>query len=138
MRALPEEQLYFLHDIMTMAMFILCCIIVFIGSTIKNNKHKTFISYALISFSLIQEFVDYANRILFDEQYDFTLSTDLPLHFCVIGFYFSIFGIYMAISTKRFNKKGEIVFQETKDENFENHGLNILTYGENPEAIDRR
>ena len=39
--------------------------------------------------------------------YDFKLSTDLPLQFCVIGFYFSIFGIYMTVSKKKFNPKLE-------------------------------
>ena len=35
---------------------------------------------------------DYINRIFLDELYNFKLSTDLPLQFCVIGFYFSLFG----------------------------------------------
>jgi len=103
MKTLPAVQLYFLHDIMTILMSTLCAIIVCCGLFIKNTKHKRFISCLLIGFAIGQECLDYANRIIFDKLYSFTLATDMPLQFCTIGFYFSIFGIYMVISHKKFN-----------------------------------
>ena len=107
MRTLPPEQLYLLHDYLTGVMIIACIIIVYLGITINNSKYKAYISYGLISFALVQEILDYLNRIFLDELYDFKLSTDLPLQFCVIGFYFSIFGIYMATTDKNFSPKLE-------------------------------
>jgi len=107
MKNLPLDQLYFLHNSLTVFMIGACLIIIFLGVTIKARWKKLFISYGLISFCIIQEILDYLNRIFFDELYSFKFSTDLPLHFCVIGFYFSIFGIYMAISHKKFNSKLE-------------------------------
>ena len=105
MKTLPPEQLYLLHDCLTGAMIILCLIIIYLGITIKNNNYKRYISCGLIFFAIIQEILDYLNRIFFDKLYDFKLSTDLPLQFCIIGFYFSIFGIYMAISNRNFSSK---------------------------------
>lgn len=107
MKTLSPDQLYFYHDSLTIFMAVICLIIVYLGLTIKNQHYKKYISYGLISFALLQEMLDYSNRIFFDKLYDFKLSTDLPLQFCVIGFYFSIFGIYMATSDKKFNPKIE-------------------------------
>jgi len=107
MKTLPAEQLYFLHNSLTIFMIGVCLIIIYLGITIKDHKNKIYISYGLISFAILQEILDYLNRFFFDELYDFKLSTDLPLQFCVIGFYFSIFGIYMAISDKKFSPKFE-------------------------------
>ena len=104
---LPDNQLYFLHDSLSAVMLLIAFMIVYLGLTLQNNNYKKYISYGLISFALLQELVDYINRIFLDELYDFSLSTDLPLQFCVIGFYFSIFGIYMAISKRKFNAKLE-------------------------------
>ena len=101
------DQLYFLHNSLTLVMIVSWFVIIYLGFTIKSAKHKLYISYALIGFAFSQEILDYLNRIFFDELYDFKLGTDLPLQFCVIGFYFSIFGIYMAISNKKFNFKLE-------------------------------
>ena len=107
MKVLQAEQLYFLHNAMTGFMVAMCFLIVFLSFKIKNQKHKMYVSYLLISFSILQECLDYANRLLFDQLYDFKISTDLPLQFCTIGFYFSVFGIYMAVSNKKFNAKLE-------------------------------
>ena len=107
MKTLPDSQLYFLHDAMTILMAIICLSVVCFGLVIKSSYHKSLISYILIAFAVAQEIVDYTNRIIFDEKYNFQLSTDLPLQFCTIGFYFSIFGIYIAVSKKKFNKKIE-------------------------------
>jgi len=107
METLDHQQLYFLHNSLTLFMIGVWFVIIYLGVTIKNTKCKLYISYGLISFAIFQEILDYLNRIFFDDLYDFTLATDLPLQFCVIGFYFSIFGIYMAITDKKFNAKIE-------------------------------
>jgi len=107
MQPLQSEQLYYLHDTLTIFMVFIWLTIVYLGLVLNNNKYKTYISYGLIGFAIIQEILDYINRIFLDELYDFKLSTDLPLQFCIIGFYFSLFGIYMSISKKKFNPKLE-------------------------------
>ena len=54
----------------------------------SNNKHK--ISMGIILFCLIQESIDYINRMFLDQSYTFTVQKDLPfLQFCQISFYFS-------------------------------------------------
>ena len=107
MKTLSAEQLYYYHDTLTVFMIGVCLFISYLGFSIKNNNYIKYISYGLISFAIAQEILDYTNRIFFDELYHFKLSIDLPLQFCVIGFYFSIFGIYMATSDKKFNSKFE-------------------------------
>tara|TARA_B100001996_G_scaffold299212_1_gene239614 strand:- start:4573 stop:5241 length:669 start_codon:yes stop_codon:yes gene_type:complete len=79
----------------------------FIGYKLKNQKTITKISYGLIGFSILQEIMDYTNRIFLDELYVISLSTDLPLQFCSIGYYFSIIGIIMSVSEKKYNIKFE-------------------------------
>ena len=79
----------------------------FIGYKLKNQKTITKISYGLIVFSILQEIMDYTNRIFLDELYVISLSADLPLQFCSIGYYFSIIGIIMSISEKKYNIKFE-------------------------------
>ena len=90
MKPLTSEQLYFYHDSLTIVMVVCWVIISWVGYNIKNNTLKTKISYCLIGFALFQEVLDYINRIFLDELYDFKLSTDFPLQFCIIGFYFSL------------------------------------------------
>ena len=107
MKTLPPEQLYYLHDLLTYIMIGLCLIISYAGFKIKAPRLKIQISLVIIIFCVTQEILDYLNRIFFDELYIFSLGTDLPLQFCVIGFYFSIFGIIMAIADKSFNPKLE-------------------------------
>jgi len=79
----------------------------FIGYKLKNKVIITKISYGLIGFSIVQEIVDYINRIYLDELYIISLSSDLPLQFCSIGYYFSVFGIIMVVSNKKYNIKFE-------------------------------
>jgi len=107
MKTLMADQLYFYHNSLTVFMIGVWIIIIYLGIKLKDDNSKMYISYALISFCFLQEILDYINRIFLDAMYDFKLSTDLPLQFCVIGFYFSILGIYMAVSKKKFNPKLE-------------------------------
>ena len=67
MKTLPANQLHFFHDSLTIFMIGVCLVICYLGITIKDSRLKTYISYGLISFAIMQEILDYLNRIFFDE-----------------------------------------------------------------------
>ena len=107
MKTLLPENLYYLHNILSIIMLLMCMFIAYCGYKIKNQQYKKNISYGLIFFACSQEILDYLNRFFFDELYMISLSVDLPLQFCSLGFYFSLFGIIMAVSSHKFNVKFE-------------------------------
>ncbi len=107
MKPLSTELLYYFHNLLTFVMIGVWIVFSFIGYKLKNQKTITKISYGLIGFSILQEIMDYTNRIFLDELYVISLSTDLPLQFCSIGYYFSIIGIIMSVSEKKYNIKFE-------------------------------
>ena len=107
MNPLSDELLYYYHNQLTIVMVLLWFIISYLGYSIKNNKLKIQISYTLILFSLLQEILDWLNRIYFDSEYTLSLRSDLPLQYCIFGFYFSIIGIYLATRKKKNNPKVE-------------------------------
>jgi len=107
MKPLSPELLYYFHNLLTSIMIGIWILFSFIGYKLKNKVIITKISYGLIGFSIIQEIIDYINRIYLDELYIISLSTDLPLQFCSIGYYFSVFGIIMVVSNKKYNIKFE-------------------------------
>ncbi len=107
MKSLSPELLYYFHNLLTTIMIGMWILFSFIGYKLKNKVIITKISYGLIGFSIVQEIVDYINRIYLDELYIISLSSDLPLQFCSIGYYFSVFGIIMVVSNKKYNIKFE-------------------------------
>ena len=107
MKPLSPELLYYFHTLLTSIMIGTWILFSFIGYKLKNKVIITKISYGLIGFSIIQEIIDYINRIYLDELYILSLSADLPLQFCSIGYYFSVFGIIMVVSNKKYNIKFE-------------------------------
>ena len=107
MKPLSAELLYYFHNLLTLIMMGVWIVFSFIGYKLKNQKTITKISYGLIGFSILQEIMDYTNRIFLDELYVISLSADLPLQFCSIGYYFSIIGIIMSVSEKKYNIKFE-------------------------------
>ena len=107
MKPLSTELLYYFHNLLTFIMIGVWIVFSFIGYKLKNQKTITKISYGLIGFSILQEIMDYTNRIFLDELYVISLSADLPLQFCSIGYYFSIIGIIMSVSEKKYNIKFE-------------------------------
>jgi len=107
MKPLSPELLYYFHNLLTSIMIGIWILFSFIGYKLKNKVIITKISYGLIGFSIIQEIIDYINRIYLDELYILSLSADLPLQFCSIGYYFSVFGIIMVVSNKKYNIKFE-------------------------------
>ena len=107
MHPLSPEELYYYHNLLTIIMIFFWVAISFLGYKAKNKEFIKKISYGLISFSIIQEILDYINRFFLDELYTISLASDLPLQFCSIGYYFSLFGIIMVISNKKYNIKFE-------------------------------
>ena len=107
MKPLSPELLYYFHNLLTFIMIGVWIIFSFIGYKLKNQKIITKISYGLVGFSITQEMMDYVNRIFLDELYVISLSADLPLQFCSIGYYFSVLGIILSISKKKYNIKFE-------------------------------
>jgi len=107
MDTLSPEKLYYYHSLLTIIMIFVWGFFSFVGFKTQNKKVIKNISYGLISFSIIQEILDYFNRIFLDELYTISFVSDLPLHFCSIGYYFSLSGIIMAVSYKKYNRKFE-------------------------------
>ena len=107
MKPLDPDLLYYYHNSLTIVMVCLWIVFSFIGYKIQNKYIVYKITYGLIIFSVLQEILDYVNRIFLDELYVLSFKSDLPLQFCSIGYYFSLFGLIMVISDKKFNQKFE-------------------------------
>ena len=65
-----------------------------------RKKNIVFYSYLLLFVGIIQEAIDYMNRFFLDAQYHISWQRDLPLHFCHLGLYFSLFCIYKCINNR--------------------------------------
>jgi len=108
---LSDELLIYYHDNLTLFMIVAWFVFSFVGYKIKNQKTITKISYYLIGFSIFQEILDWFNRIYLDTEYAVSWRADLPLQFCVMGFYFSIIGICLAERSKqKFSKIQQFLF----------------------------
>ena len=76
------------------------------GYKLKSQKFKYDISIWIIIACLIQEFIDFINRIFLDSNYVFSIQQDLPLlQFCQISFYFSLLCIFIARKNINDNNK---------------------------------
>ena len=91
MKPLDPDLLYYYHNSLTIVMVCLWIVFSFIGYKIQNKYIVYKITYGLIIFSVLQEILDYVNRIFLDELYVLSFTSDLPLQFCSIGYYFSLF-----------------------------------------------
>ena len=107
MKMLSYDELYIYHNQTTMLMVIVWALVSYLGYKLTNDRHKQRISYTIVAFGLAQEALDYINRIFLDQAYSMSLNTDLPLHFCHFGFYFSLAGIIMAVKNSQVNPKIE-------------------------------
>ena len=107
MATLTPEQLYMHHNQLAGLMIIVWVVFSYLGYKIKDIKQKQYISYGIIIFAILEEILDYTNRIFLDEAYTLSLKADLPLHFCQFGFYFSLVGVFIAASNKSINPKVE-------------------------------
>jgi len=107
MKPLEPELLYYYHNSLTLFMLGVWLIFSFIGYTFNKRPIIRKISYGLIIFSILQEFLDYINRIYLDELYTLSFASDLPLQFCSIGYYFSLLALIMVVKEHKYNKKIE-------------------------------
>ena len=72
------------------------------GHRLKNQEIKRKFSIWIIMGCLIQESMDFMNRIFLDPNYIFSIQRDLPLlQFCQISFYFSL--LCMVFTRKKIN-----------------------------------
>jgi len=101
MKPLSDDLLYYYHDCLTFFMVFAWIIISYAGFTIKDRKIKKKISYFLISFAFMQEILDWVNRFFLDQEYVVSFRSDLPLQYCIFGFYFSIAAVYLAARNKK-------------------------------------
>ena len=69
MHPLSPEKLYYYHNLLTIIMVFFWITISYLGINIKNKNLITKISYCLIGFSVIQEILDYLNRLFIDESF---------------------------------------------------------------------
>ena len=89
--SIPLDNKYFYHNIISLFMLMVWIIVGLKGYNLKDLSIKSKISMYLITFSLLQEIVDFINRIFLDPNYLFSVQRDLPfLLFCQISFYFSL------------------------------------------------
>ena len=107
MKPLEPELLYYYHNSLTLFMLGVWLIFSYIGHTFNKRPIIRKISYGLIIFSILQEILDYINRIYLDELYTLSFASDLPLQFCSIGYYFSLLALIMVVKEHKYNKKIE-------------------------------
>jgi len=100
---------YYYHNILSFIMLLVWVFIFLKGYSLNNKKSRNKISIYIIIFCLFQEIVDFINRIFLDQNYTFSIITDLPLlQFCQISFYFSIVCILLSRKEIKFHKKYSI------------------------------
>ena len=88
---------YYYHNLLSFFMLGAWIYIGFKGYKLKNKQSIVKISKWIIIFCLLQECLDFANRIFLDPLYLFSIQRDLPfLQFCQISFYFSLLCIYLS------------------------------------------
>ena len=87
---------YYYHNLLSIFMLGLWVCIGFKGYSLKNQEIKHKISAYIIIGCLMQESIDFINRIFLDPNYTFSIQRDLPLlQFCQISFYFSLLCIFL-------------------------------------------
>ena len=88
---------YFYHLIISVIMLVVWIYVGIKGYRIKDFTVKRNISILIISVCLIQEVIDFINRLFLDSNYLFSIQRDLPfLQFCQISFYFSLLCIFLS------------------------------------------
>jgi len=102
---IPKELLIKQHYMVSIIMLVVCIIIPYFGYKLKNNNSKFFFSIFLIVVAILQEILDYTNRIFIDDLYFLSIDKDLPFHLCHFGFYFSLLAIYYKCSNSTVSKK---------------------------------
>ena len=86
---------YYYHNLLSFTMLAVWIIVAIKGYQSSSYEFKRKISMWIIALCLVQETIDFINRMFLDSNYFFSIQTDLPLlQFCQIGFYFSLLCIF--------------------------------------------
>ena len=101
---ITQELLLNQHYMFSIVMLVVCIVIPYLGYKLKNKNSKNIFSILLITFAILQEIIDYANRIFIDEFYILSWEKDLPFHLCHFGFYFSLLAIYFKCSKNKISE----------------------------------
>ena len=96
LQELPIADKYYYHHCIS---FIMLGVWIYVGikGWKSNNQYvKNKLATLIIAVCLIQECIDFINRIFLDSNYIFSIQRDLPLlQFCQISFYFSLLCIFL-------------------------------------------
>ena len=96
LQELTISNKYYYHNCISFIMLGVWIYIGIKGYTLKNKSIKNKLSTLIITICLIQECIDFINRIFLDSHYIFSIQRDLPLlQFCQISFYFSLLCIFL-------------------------------------------
>ena len=97
---------YYYHNMISIIMVFVWIIFAFKGYKSTDEKFKYRVSIWIIGFCLIQEVIDFINRIFLDSVYTFSIQRDLPfLQFCQISFYFTLICLFLSNKTLSNNGK---------------------------------
>ena len=93
---LTIENKYYYHNLISLMMIGMWIYVGIKGYHLKNERLKNRLSIWIISGCLIQESIDFMNRIFLDPNYTFSIQRDIPLlQFCQLSFYFSLLCIFL-------------------------------------------
>ena len=91
---------YFYHNLLSFIMLGVWAYIGFKGIRLKDESAKRKISISIAFYCIIQELIDFINRIFLDSDYVLSIHRDIPfLQFCQISFYFSLLCILYSKKT---------------------------------------
>ncbi len=106
---LPTDSKFFYHNMLSIIMVFIWIYFGYKGYKLRNTKALQSLSKWIIVFCLVQEILDFSNRIFLDPSYTFSIQRDLPfLQFCQVSFYFSLACIYLSRYNK--NKLNQFLF----------------------------
>jgi len=102
---------FYYHNLLSVIMLAVWIYIGYKGYKLNDQDKKKVISKWIIIFCLLQEIIDFANRLFLDPLYTFSIQRDLPfLQFCQISFYFSLLCIY--ISNKKVKCSNKYLYSQ--------------------------
>tara|TARA_B100000945_G_scaffold318261_1_gene322733 strand:- start:3488 stop:4273 length:786 start_codon:yes stop_codon:yes gene_type:complete len=106
------SQKFYYHNFISIIMLLFWIFIGFKGYRLKNHQKILFTSNWIIIICLIQESLDFINRLYLDQNYTFSIHRDLPfLQFCQISFYFSLICIFLSKNIRfKKNKYTQFLF----------------------------
>ncbi|MBI64938.1 MAG: TIGR02206 family membrane protein [Candidatus Marinimicrobia bacterium] len=99
---LTDLELYSSHNMITYYMLIIWCVFILFGIIIKSKQNLIYITYFLIGLSIIQEILDYINRIFINDLYTVSLVQDLPLQLCHFTYWSSVICLIVSVSNKKY------------------------------------